>query len=89
MRSTTENLSILIRTLAAETNRSPSTVSRLVTGSGDTLRRIEERNENGLPAHRISTERVERSFKLLSQIWPSDLAWPAGIPRPSNSKEAA
>jgi hypothetical protein len=89
MRSTVENLSILIRTLATETNRAPSTVSRLVTGSGDTLRRIEERSERGLPVHRISTERVERSLDVLSQIWPADLASPADVPRPPKSKDAA
>lgn len=89
MQNTVSHLSILIRTLAGHTNRSASTVSRLVTGSGDTVRRIEKLTPRGTPVHRISTERVERAFARLSDIWPSDLEWPADIPRPDKPKKEA
>lgn len=86
MQSTRQNLSLLIRTVAAHTNRAASTLSRLVTGSGDTLRRIEALHADGTPVHRISTDRVENAVLMLSDIWPADLEWPADIPRPSKSK---
>lgn len=89
MENTKQNLAILIRTLAAHTNRAPSTISRLATGSGDTLRRIEAVLENGVSAHRISTDRVEKAAILLAAIWPSDLEWPKHIDRPERSKVAA
>lgn len=87
--STTENLIILIRRLAAHTNRAPSTISRLVTGSGDTLRRMEIRKPDGKPRHRISVERVDEATAKISAIWPRDLEWPSDIPRPLKEKEAA
>ena len=89
MQNTVTQLTFLIRALAAHTNRSASTVSRLVTGSGDTIRRIEKLTPNGTPAHRISTERAERAFVRIAEIWPSDLEWPRTIPRPTPNKEAA
>lgn len=90
MQNTVAHIAFLIRALAAHTNRSTSTVSRLVTGSGDTLRRIEKQTPQGTPVHRISTERVEKSLIRLSQIWPADLEWPHDIQRPpKTNREAA
>ena len=87
--NTTETLCALIELLAAHTNRAASTVSRLCTGSGDTYRRLSLRGTDGLPAHRISTDRVEAAFHWMSMNWPDDLEWPRSIPRPSKRKGAA
>lgn len=91
MDSTVAYLALMIRSLAGHTNRSPSTISRLVTGSGDTLRRLEARRPDGSAEYRISTERVGKAFHSLDDLWPSDLEWPREIPRPSKikKKEAA
>ncbi|GAB1381355.1 hypothetical protein MASR1M49_42010 [Pararhodobacter aggregans] len=87
MDNTVANLSILIRQLAVHRNLATSTVSRLVTGSGDTLKRLERRDATGTPVHRISTDRAARSMRALSELWPADLEWPRDIPRPPKSKK--
>ncbi len=89
MDNTTLNLCLLIRALAAHRNLANSTVSRLVTGSGDTLKRLEKTRPDGTACHRISTQRVAASFERLSQIWPADLEWPRDIPRPPKSRKDA
>lgn len=86
MRNTASDLCTLIRALAAVTHRSPSTISRLVTGSGDTLIRLERRRADGAPAHRITTERAERALSAISNLWPADARWPDEIPRPDAKK---
>lgn len=87
MDNTSEHLSTLIRTLAAHLGRSPSTISRIVSGSGDTLNRLEKKH-GSIPVHRITTDRAARMVLRLSEIWAPDLEWPRHIPRP-NKKEAA
>jgi hypothetical protein len=93
MDSTVANLCLLIRLLAKATNRSPLTISRLSTGSGDTLKRLEKQTSDGRPAHRITTERAQRSIQRLSDLWDdSREEWPSDIPRPRrlpHQKEAA
>lgn len=89
MDSTITHICVLIRQLAAHRNLATSTVSRLVTGSGDTLNRLERRDENGDPVHRISTDRAARSLRALSELWPADLEWPRDIPRPPKGKKEA
>ena len=58
------------------------TVSRLATGSGDTLERLKQ-------GKRITTERAARTVQWLSENWPDDLAWPADIARPPKAKKEA
>lgn len=88
MDHTVKNLCILIRTLAAATNRSPLTVSRLVTGSGDTVLRLERMRPDGRPRHRITTDRANRAMRRLSEIWDDQrVPWPANIPRPEMPKK--
>lgn len=87
MDSTVAHLSILIRQIASHRNLATSTVSRLVTGSGDTLKRLERRDESGAPVHRISTDRASRAMRALSDLWPADLEWPQDIPRPQSRKK--
>ncbi len=85
MDNTTRHLLILSAQLAAATNRSLSTISRLATGSGETLARLER-------GHDITTRRAARFGQWFSDHWPSGTPWPSDIPRPAASasgKEAA
>ena len=82
MSDTIKNLCDLIDLLAEATGRSPSTISRLVTGSGDTIRRLRAVDDRNRRVHRISTDRVERALQRLSDLWPQPVAWPTEIPRP-------
>lgn len=60
---------------AAHTHRSRKTVSRLATGSGETITRL-------IAGHTITLRRLSRAMQYLSNNWPPGLAWPADIPRP-------
>lgn len=82
MENTTQKLCAAIELLAKATNRAPSTVSRLATGSGHTFNRLQVFDDRGKPKHRISTDRAERAMRWLSDHWPADMVWPADIPRP-------
>ena len=82
MNNTIEHICTLCETLARATNRYVSTISRLSTGSGDTVRRL----KNG---RRITTDRAFMSLENLSRMWPQYLPWPADIPRPPCSKDDA
>ncbi len=83
MKNTAEGLVALCEIFAVHTHRSLSTVSRLATGSGETIARLQRDCA-------ITTRRAENAFQYLSDHWPSDLAWPSGTPRPDPSeKEAA
>lgn len=88
MENTHEHISHLIRSLAEHTGRSPSTISRLVSGSGDTLKRLEARHK-GQPVHKITTDRAARITLNLSEMWAPDLEWPRHIPRPPKPKKEA
>lgn len=84
MDNTVKTLCDLARLLARATNRSPTTISRLVTGSGDTIRRLQVVDDSGHAVHRITTARAARAIQRLSDLWPADLAWPTQIERPTS-----
>lgn len=89
MDNTAQNICTLVEKLAHATNRSPSTISRLITGSGDTIERLKRKGKAGRH-NRITTDRAARSLQRLSDIWDDDRAvWPRDIPRPAQSKGAA
>ena len=80
----------LIRQLSAERRQSESYVSLLVSGSGDTIKRI---TCDGMS---LTGRRAERITRELSRLWPEHLEWPLDVPRPepspapaSEAKEAA
>ena len=75
MESTTGHLLLLTSCYARHTRKSQSTISRLSTGSGATMTRL----ENGKT---ITIRRAAAAFDWFSAHWPTDLAWPLGIPRP-------
>ena len=76
MRDTPSEILLLVRTLAAATSRSESTVSRLASGSGMTTARLAE-------GKTITVQRADRILQWLSDHWPRDLAWPPRIARPA------
>lgn len=86
MDSTVNTLCDLIDVAAKATGRSPTTISRLVTGSGDTIRRLRVVDESGRPRHRITTDRVARAMQRLSEIWPEGTPWPSEVERPGHRK---
>ena len=73
--TTTEWLPRLCTIFATHTRRRLSTVSRLATGSGETLARLER-------GRTITIRRAARALQYLSDHWPDDGEWPAEIPRP-------
>ena len=75
MDDTTEWLSRLCTIFAARTRRRMSTVSRLATGSGETIARLKR-------GRTITIRRAARAFQYLSDHWPDDQEWPTEIPRP-------
>lgn len=82
MDRTPEDICRLAEVVAAARKRSVNTVSRLATGSGDTVNRLRA-------GHRITTGRAARALQWLSENWPEGLAWPADIPRPPKAKKEA
>ena len=59
----------LVELFAEHTGRSTGTVSRLATGSGDTIVRLRRGST-------ITARRVDRALRYLSDNWPEDLPWP-------------
>lgn len=84
MDNSIEHLLRLIALFARATGKAISTVSRMATGSGDTVRRLS-------CGGRITTDRAARAARYLSDHWPANLEWPADIPRPNpqTDREAA
>ena len=76
MDDTAEWLSRLCAIFAARTRRRLSTVSRLATGSGETIARLKR-------GRTITIRRAARAFQYLSDHWPDDQEWPTEIPRPN------
>ena len=70
----------LIRTYAASRAISESYASRLASGSGDTLHRIDT-------GASLTTRRAGRIIQWLFDHWPADLEWPSDIPRPTPRAE--
>ena len=64
---------------AQSTGRSPHTIGRLASGSGDFYARLKR-------GHDLTTRRAATVIRYLSDHWPADLPWPADIPRPAPSK---
>lgn len=65
----------LIEAAAGASGRSPHTVGRLASGSGDFYARLTR-------GHDLTTRRADRVIRYLSEQWPSGAEWPADIPRP-------
>ena len=81
MDDTAVRLILLIELFAARTGRAVSTISRLATGSGDVVARLRRGAD-------ITTRRVDRTLRYLSENWPEDVPWPAHTQRPSGGAPA-
>ncbi len=81
MYGTADRLVSLTELFAKHTGRSVSTVSRHATGSGDTVARLQRGGT-------ITTRRVDRALRFLSDNWPETVGWPADVPRPSPARDA-
>jgi hypothetical protein len=79
MNNTADRLVALLDLFAEHTGRSVSTVSRHATGSGDTVARLRRGGT-------ITTRRLDRTIRFLSDNWPDSVEWPADIPRPASSR---
>ena len=64
----------LVELSAKATGRSPHTVGRLVSDSGDFYSRL-------LNGHDLTTRRADRVVRRLSERWPERLAWPHDVVR--------
>ena len=65
----------LIEAFARHDGRALSTVSRLASGDGRTYARLKG-------GHTITVRRAARIAQWISDHWPVDADWPAGIERP-------
>ena len=65
----------LIEIVAEATRRSPHTIGRLASGSGDFYIRLVRGCD-------LTTRRAAAVVQYLSGHWPEDLDWPPEIPRP-------
>lgn len=72
----------LIEAAAAASGRSPHTVGRLASGSGDFYARLTR-------GHDLTTRRADRVIRYLSERWPSGAEWPPDIPRPESGDPTA
>ncbi len=61
---------------------SDSYASKLETGSGDTLDRL----DGGIG---LTLRRANQIILKISLAWPTDLDWPDDVPRPDNTEDAA
>jgi len=75
-------IATLIRSLAEAKGWAPSTAARIVSGSGDTLERI----DGGIG---LTLRRANRIIEKVAAVWPDDLPWPSDIPRPEKTERNA
>ena len=71
----------LIRSYAQHRGWSVSYASRLLTGNGDTISRLESGGT-------LTLRRAARIVHTASDNWPADLPWPADIPRPEPAPDS-
>ena len=71
-------IAALIRSFATFREISVSYASILLTGSGDTVKRL----EGGMS---LTGRRAEKIVERALDHWPAGLPWPEDIPRPSRS----
>lgn len=72
----------LIEQLAAARGWKATHASRMASGSGDTLSRI----EGGIG---LTIRRANAIISRCSELWPEGMPWPSDIQRPEPTKGAA
>ena len=73
-------IALLIRHYASIRGLSVSYASRLLTGNGDTLARLDAGTS-------LTARRAQRILETASIAWPTGAAWPSDLPRPEFSDE--
>lgn len=76
---TEQQIANLIRRLAEGRSWKVSYAARVVSGSGDTVERI----EGGMG---LTLRRANQIIARAASEWPTDHTWPADIPRPVSSQ---
>lgn len=79
---TEAQIAALITQLAAARGWKLTHASRMASGSGDTLSRI----EGGIG---LTIRRANAIISRCSELWPENAPWPSDIQRPDKSKGAA
>lgn len=79
---TEQHIAKLIQALAEANGWKVSHASRMASGSGDTVSRIEK----GIG---LTMRRANQILQKASKLWPADVEWPTDIPRPTASEEDA
>ena len=79
---TDQHIASLIEQLAAARGWKLTHASRMATGSGDTVSRI----QGGI---NLTMRRANAIIVRCSELWPADWPWPDGIPRPEKTTEVA
>lgn len=79
----TQTLIILAESLAAHSGVTHYAISMRALGKGDFFKKLKGGSD-------CRTATVTRLMKWFSDCWPDeDLEWPADIPRPTSTEEAA
>lgn len=78
----TESITRVAHAYANHRGLSIKTVSTYAANHGDFIGRLER-------GHDVTTRRAGRILQWFSDRWPSDLEWPAEIPRPAPREDAA
>ena len=81
MMHTDAQIAEIIKLFAAGTGKSVSYASRILTGSGDTVARIDRDTS-------ITIRRALQILQSASDKWPANLPWPHDIHRPAPSEAA-
>lgn len=80
--ATERQVADLIRRLSEGRGWKISHASKMASGNGDTVARI----ERGIG---MTMRRANQIVARVSALWPADLEWPSDIPRPRSEEDAA
>ncbi len=79
MTDTEARVLAVLKLFATHTDRSVSTASRVVFGSGDVPARLRDGST-------ITVRRVDQGLRYMSENWPEGVPWPRHTPRPHSRR---
>ena len=85
MSSARQNILALSEALEAHLAITHWAVSMRIARKGDFIRRLLRRLRRGGD---VQTQTYERVLGRFAEMWPVDLEWPEGVPRPDVAREA-
>lgn len=71
----------LSETIGAHHQVSHWSVSKMVSSKSDLIDRLKKGGD-------VNTRTYEAIMDRFDEIWPTDLTWPSGVPRPERKKAA-